>query len=52
MLSRKQNEGVVGSEKLSGLEIIETMDHDIVVETTPTNIITGGVWSPEYAFSL
>jgi homoserine dehydrogenase (EC 1.1.1.3) len=43
VLARKQSEGVVGSEKLTGLEIIETIDHDLVVETTPTNIITGGV---------
>nr|WP_321497880.1 homoserine dehydrogenase [uncultured Methanolobus sp.] len=43
VLARKQSEGVVGSEKLSGLEIIETIDHDLVIETTPTNIVTGGV---------
>jgi homoserine dehydrogenase len=43
VLARKRNEGVVGSEKLTGLEIIETIDHDLVVETTPTNIVTGGV---------
>lgn len=43
VLARKRNEGVVGSEKLTGLKIIETIDHDLVVETTPTNIVTGGV---------
>jgi homoserine dehydrogenase len=43
VLARKHNEGVVGSEKITGLEIIETIDHDLVVETTPTNIVTGGV---------
>ncbi len=43
VLVRKQSEGVVGSEKLTGLEIIETIDHDLIVETTPTNIVTGGV---------
>ena len=43
VISRKNSEGVVGSEKLTGLEIVETIDHDLVVETTPTNIVTGGV---------
>jgi Homoserine dehydrogenase len=42
VISRKNTEGTVGSEKVTGLEIIETMDHELVVETTPTNIDTGG----------
>jgi homoserine dehydrogenase len=41
-ISRKMTEGPVGSEQLTGLEIIETIDHELVVETTPTNIVTGG----------
>lgn len=43
LISRKNTEGTVGAEKLTGLEIIESIDHDLVVETTPTNIVTGGV---------
>lgn len=43
VISRKNTEGTVGTEKLTGLEIIESIDHDLVVETTPTNIVTGGV---------
>ncbi len=42
VISRKNTEGTVGTEKLTGLEIIESIDHDLVVETTPTNIVTGG----------
>ncbi|MDY0388228.1 MAG: homoserine dehydrogenase [Methanolobus sp.] len=43
LIARKNKEGTVGTEKLTGLKIIETIDHDLVVETTPTNIVTGGV---------
>lgn len=43
VLDRKNTEGFVGSEKMTGLDIVETIDHDLVVETTPTNIVTGGV---------
>ncbi|MGP8322146.1 MAG: homoserine dehydrogenase [Methanosarcinaceae archaeon] len=35
--------GTVGSVKLTGLEIIKTIDHELVIETTPTDIETGGV---------
>lgn len=42
VLSRKHKEGTVGTEKVTGLEIIDKIDHDLVVETTPTNIVTGG----------
>ncbi|WP_340817778.1 homoserine dehydrogenase [Methanolobus sp. WCC4] len=43
VVNRKKTEGTVGTEKLTGLEIIETIDHEVVVETTPTDIVTGGV---------
>ncbi|WP_342304670.1 homoserine dehydrogenase [Methanolobus sp. ZRKC5] len=43
VISRKNTESTVGAEKLTGLEIIESIDHELVVETTPTNIVTGGV---------
>ncbi|WP_094227701.1 homoserine dehydrogenase [Methanolobus psychrotolerans] len=42
VLFRKKTEGKVGFEKVTGLEIIENIDHELVVETTPTNIVTGG----------
>ncbi len=41
-LYRKQTEGSVGTEKATGLEIIENIDHELVIETTPTDIVTGG----------
>jgi homoserine dehydrogenase len=43
VLSRKAEQGSVGSEKMSGTEIIKTIEHDLVIEITPTNIDTGGV---------
>ena len=46
VLTRKRTEGIVGSEKLTGLEIITNTDHELVVETTPTDIETGGVGLP------
>ncbi|MEZ5335082.1 MAG: hypothetical protein R2741_07525 [Methanolobus sp.] len=42
VIARKKSKGTVGDEKLTGLEIIDTIDHELVVETTPTNIVTGG----------
>jgi homoserine dehydrogenase len=42
-LSGKKETGTVGSETISGTEIIRTVDHELVIETTPTNIETGGV---------
>jgi len=42
-LSRKRTDETVGPEKITGLEVIRTIDHDVVIETTPTNIETGGV---------
>ncbi|MGP8329439.1 MAG: homoserine dehydrogenase [Methanosarcinaceae archaeon] len=38
-----KGKGTVGSEKLTGLEIITNIDHELVIETTPTDIETGGV---------
>lgn len=46
ILSKKRTEGTVGSEKLTGLEVIKTLDHELVIETTPTDINTGGVGLP------
>ncbi|MDD4331264.1 MAG: homoserine dehydrogenase [Methanosarcinaceae archaeon] len=42
-LVRKRETGTVALEKLSGLELIKRLDHELVIETTPTNIETGGV---------
>ena len=42
-LQRKAEEGVVGDAKITGHDIIQDIDHDLVIETTPTNIDTGGV---------
>jgi len=41
-LTRKRETGTVALEKISGLEVIKTLDHELVIETTPTNIETGG----------
>lgn len=41
--ARGKGKGTVGSEKLTGLEIITNIDHELVIETTPTDIETGGV---------
>ena len=46
VLTQKRTEGTVGSEKLTGLEVITNLDHEIVIETTPTDINTGGVGLP------
>ncbi|KXS40115.1 homoserine dehydrogenase [Methanolobus zinderi] len=43
VLDSKKKKGVVGSEKISGTDIIKTIDHELVIETTPTNIDDGGV---------
>ncbi len=40
---KSKDKGTVGSEKLTGLEIIKNIDHELVIETTPTDIETGGV---------
>lgn len=41
-LSRKKTTGTVALENLTGLDVIRTIPHDLVIETTPTNIKTGG----------
>jgi len=46
VLNRKRTEGTVGSEKLTGLEIITNIEHELVIETTPTDINTGGAGLP------
>ncbi|MFQ6072239.1 MAG: homoserine dehydrogenase, partial [Methanosarcinales archaeon] len=40
-LDRKKEIGTVASTKYSGLEVIKKIDHEIVVEVTPTNIDNG-----------
>ena len=42
-LSRKRISGTVALENISGIEVIRSVDHELVIETTPTNIKTGGV---------
>ena len=42
-LSRKRIHGTVARENISGIEVIRSVDHELVIETTPTNIKTGGV---------
>jgi homoserine dehydrogenase len=41
-LARKKATGTVALENLTGLAVIKTIPHDLVIETTPTNIKTGG----------
>jgi homoserine dehydrogenase len=41
-LTRKKANGTVALEKITGLEVIRSIDHELVIETTPTNIETGG----------
>ncbi|MGB9928687.1 MAG: homoserine dehydrogenase [Methanosarcina sp.] len=41
-LTRKRTTGTVAVQNLSGEEVIRTIDHELVIETTPTNIKTGG----------
>jgi homoserine dehydrogenase len=41
-LARKKATGTVALENLTGLAVIRTIPHDLVIETTPTNIKTGG----------
>ncbi len=41
-LARKREKGTVALEKITGLEVIKSIDHELVIETTPTNIETGG----------
>ncbi len=41
-LERKGKEGTVALEESKGIDIIKNIDHDLVIETTPTDIVTGG----------
>jgi homoserine dehydrogenase len=41
-IARKRTKGTVAIEKLTGVEVIKSIDHELVIETTPTNIVTGG----------
>ncbi len=43
VLKRKESGGVVGDAEITGHDIIRDIEHDLVIETTPTNIDTGGV---------
>ena len=40
-LASKREKGTVALEKLTGPEVIRTVEHELVIETTPTNIKTG-----------
>ncbi|NPE29550.1 homoserine dehydrogenase [Methanococcoides sp. SA1] len=40
-LSRKRESGTVAIDDLTGEDIIKNVDHDVVIETTPTDIETG-----------
>jgi len=42
-LGRKREFGTVAIDDLTGEDVIKSVDHDIVIETTPTDIETGGV---------
>jgi homoserine dehydrogenase len=41
-LARKRSKGTVALESITGVEVIKSVAHDLVIETTPTNIKTGG----------
>ncbi|WP_440953623.1 homoserine dehydrogenase [Methanococcoides sp. FTZ1] len=41
-IERKRESGTVAVEDLTGEYIIRNVDHDVVIETTPTDIETGG----------
>lgn len=41
-LARKRTSGTVALESITGIEVISSVDHKLVIETTPTNIKTGG----------
>ncbi len=41
-ISRKRTNGTIALEKITGVEVIRSVDHELVIETTPTNIQTGG----------
>jgi len=41
-LARKKEKRTVAMEKITGLEVIKSIAHELVIETTPTSIETGG----------
>jgi homoserine dehydrogenase len=41
-LVRKKRKGTIALEDTKGIDIIKSVEHDLVIETTPTDIITGG----------
>lgn len=50
-LARKRTTGTVAIEKITGVEVIKSIDHDLVIETTPTNIVTGGAGGLQNMFA-
>ena len=42
-LKRKKNTGTVATTDMTAVDVIESVDHEIVVETTPTEMETGGI---------
>ncbi|MEA1907715.1 MAG: homoserine dehydrogenase [Euryarchaeota archaeon] len=42
-LKRKKDTGTVATTDMTAVDIIESVDHEIVVETTPTEMETGGI---------
>ena len=41
-LTVKAENGTIAEEKMTGLDIIQKIDHHLVIEATPTDVITGG----------
>lgn len=41
-LAMKAEKGTVAEKKMTGPEVVEQIDHDLVIEVTPTDVITGG----------
>jgi len=42
-LKRKKDTGTVATTDMTAVEVIESVDHEIMVETTPTEMETGGI---------
>ncbi|MDR0767947.1 MAG: homoserine dehydrogenase [Methanosarcinales archaeon] len=41
-LDMKAEKGTIAEKKMTGAEVIEQVDHDLVIEVSPTDVITGG----------
>ncbi|WNY28768.1 Homoserine dehydrogenase [Methanimicrococcus stummii] len=41
-LAIKADKGTVAEKEMTGLDVINQIDHDLVIEATPTDVITGG----------